>query len=157
MLKSSKLLFVSLGCFLVALLVSGAAFSQEVIGGVAIPANISWEDLIKLFGAVIAHASILLTVLGMIGAVSFLVALLRFKPINDWLEKKGYKQFKAVLAAVLGGILTGLGSISAGTPLMPSIIAGVIFGLSSVGSYENKIAILPPKEKEEILPGVPIK
>ena len=76
---------------------------------------------------------------GIIAAIGLLVLLLRFKPINEWLENSDLKKYKPVISMALGA-LTGFFTAWAESGLWPdAVIAlamGMGAGLAAVGGHQ---------------------
>ncbi len=73
---------------------------------------------------------------GLIALINMLINLLRFRPINEFLEEKDLKWIKPLAACVLGGALGGLTTYQTGVPWLNSVAAGVLTALGSVGFHE---------------------
>jgi hypothetical protein len=100
--------------------------------------EVTWEGLFAQLGKVITDFRTVGILAGFIALVSLLVMVLRFKPLDAWLEKKGWKKWKAVIAAFLGGVLTMLSAVAGGEGWVAAAIAGLagaLTALSSVGLH----------------------
>jgi len=81
---------------------------------------------------------------GVAAIVGLLIMLLRIKPLNDWLEKKGWKKYKAIAAGVLGAIgsfflVWGESGVLWPTAVI-ALIMGLISGWASVGLHQSLTA-----------------
>jgi len=98
--------------------------------------EVSLEQLFEMIGMVISDWRTIGFLAGLIALVSLLLFALRFRPLNSLLENKGLKWTKVYIAALLGAILTFLTTYQTGADWMQSAIAGLIFGLASVGGHQ---------------------
>lgn len=73
---------------------------------------------------------------GLLALISLFMNLLRFGPVDDFFRSKQLIWLKPVLAAALGAATAGLGAGMSGAGVGPSLMAGVMAGLGSVGLYE---------------------
>jgi uncharacterized membrane protein YjjP (DUF1212 family) len=76
---------------------------------------------------------------GLVAAIGFLVLLLRFKWIDDFLAKKNLKKFKPYLAAGLGALSAFFTSLATGGGWSKALMAGVLgilAGFASTGAHQ---------------------
>lgn len=84
---------------------------------------------------------------GVIAIVGLLIMLLRFKPINNFLEGKGWKWIKPYLAVGLGAVGGFFTSLAGGAVWYQAIIAGIIAGAAVPGFHQ--ILTKANKQKEQ--------
>lgn len=68
--------------------------------------------------------------------VNLLLALIKIKPLCDWLNHEKMKPYKPIIALVLGLLLGFLTQQAAGQGILESIYAGIMMGMSSIGLHE---------------------
>jgi hypothetical protein len=93
-------------------------------------------DIFRDIGKIINDWRKIGWIAGLIALINLLINLLRFKPINEFLEEKDLKWLKPLAACVLGGALGGLTTYQTGVPWLNSVAAGVLTALGSVGFHE---------------------
>lgn len=91
-----------------------------------------------------------------ISAIGFLILLLRYKPVDKFLEEKKLKYLKPYFAVGLGTVSGFLTALSSGSPWYQSVLAGLIAGLAVPGAHQvltggNKMS----KEKQGGCGGCP--
>lgn len=72
---------------------------------------------------------------GMAGVITFLLLLLRFKPLDKLLENNGIKWIKPYVALGLGILLGFFSTYASGKSLVFSILMGLVAGVSSPGLH----------------------
>lgn len=102
----------------------------------AVEPDVPINELLSKIGQVISDWRTLGLLAGLIALISLGIMVLRVKKLNEYLESKNIKWLKTYIAAGLGGLLTALTTYQTGAGLSQSIIAGVIFGLASVGGHQ---------------------
>lgn len=102
----------------------------------AVEPDVPINELLSKIGQVISDWRTLGLLAGLIVLISLGIMVLRVKKLNEYLESKNIKWLKTYIAAGLGGLLTALTTYQTGAGLSQSIIAGVIFGLASVGGHQ---------------------
>jgi hypothetical protein len=93
-------------------------------------------DIFRDIGKIINDWRNIGWIAGLIALINMLINLLRFKPINEFLEERDLKWLKPLAACVLGGSLGGLTTYQTGAPWLNSVAAGVLTALGSVGFHE---------------------
>jgi|GEM_PF-4282958 len=99
------------------------------------------EEIVKAFEVVIdtfAKAETLGVLAVLIAVINLLILVLRYKKLDTWLEKKGWKKYKRIAAVVLGGALVGLTAAAGGAVWWKALIAGgvgIATGLASIGLH----------------------
>jgi hypothetical protein len=105
----------------------------EVVGG---ESETTPFDIFRDIGKIINDWRKIGWIAGLIALINMLINLLRFKPINEFLEDRDLKWCKPLAACVLGGALGGLTTYQTGAPWLNSVAAGVLTALGSVGFHE---------------------
>jgi len=105
--------------------------------------ELDMDNLLKLTGKVWSDWRTYGWMAGVIALLNLLIFVLRIKPLNAWLEKKGLKKYKPYVAMALGAGLMALASIKTGVPIAQAIIAGLMFGWTSSGLHQS---IFPTKK-----------
>ena len=116
----------------------------EIVGDGVIEEDSTIMELFAALTKVIDDWRNLGLLAGLIAAINFLIALLRFRMINDFFTKWDIKWLKPLLATVLGGALGGLSVAATGASAINSVLAGCLAGLGSVGFHEliNSLKIM---------------
>jgi hypothetical protein len=112
--------------------------SSEGDGSQGEEKEVTWGRLIGELGKVISDFRTVGILAGFIALINLLLLILRFKPIDAWLEKKNLKKWKPLVGGILGGVLVTLVSLGKGVPLVDSLIAGaagVLTALASTGVH----------------------
>lgn len=117
-----------------------------------IPEDPTLEQLLEMILRIVTDFRTLGVMGGFLALVTFLIALLRYRRIDRWLEEQGWKRYKIWVAAGLGGIMMFLTALASGTPLLKAIVAGIIgivTGLTAVGGHQfyTKGNTKSPKKK----------
>jgi len=119
-------------------------------GSSAEEGEVTLDELFKSLEKVVTDFRGVGLLAGFISLIGLLMLVLRFKPLNAWLEKKGWKKYKPWVAAGLGGILACLTALAAGTEWWKAVIAGVfaaVTALASVGLHNLLTAGNADKKK----------
>lgn len=116
---------------------AGTALAQEDPG--VIPDDPTIEQLLDMLLKVVTDFRTCGVLCGFIALIGLLVAGLRYKPLDEWLEAKGLKRVKIYVAAGLGAVMMFLTAIASGTGVGEAIVAGLIglgSGLAAVGGHQ---------------------
>lgn len=103
-----------------------------------IPTDPTFDELLKMLFLVISDFRTFGLLAGFVTLVSLLIMLLRFKPLNNWIEKKGWKKYKVYVAAGLGAVLMFLSGLASGLSIGAAILAGLsglVTGLAATGLH----------------------
>ena len=73
---------------------------------------------------------------GVIALINLLLSLMRFTPIETWLDELDYKWIKPLIATLLGCAFGGFSTYQTGAGVLNSIVVGALAGLGSVGFHE---------------------
>lgn len=101
------------------------------VGGIAIAQDVSAGEITEALSAAIHNWQSFGWIAGIAGIVGFLLLLLRYKRIDEFLTKKELKWIKPYLALVLGMIAGFFSTYATGEGWVESIMAGVLAGLVS--------------------------
>lgn len=79
---------------------------------------------------------------GLAAAITLLLMVLKYKPVDKLFERWGVKWIKPIIAAVLGGASAGIASYLADGDVINAVVAGMLLvGPAAVGYFEtaNKV------------------
>lgn len=119
-----------------------------------IPVDPTLEQLLAMLLKVVTDFRTVGIIGGFIALIGFLIALLRYKRIDEWLGQQGWKKYKIWIAAGLGGISMFLIALGSGTVWWQALIAaivGAITGLASTAGHRflTKGNTKSPKKKKK--------
>lgn len=77
------------------------------------------------------------TLAGVVVLLQVLMKMLKMKPVNEFFTKYKIKWIKPYIAITLGAVSGGIGAYTLETEIVNGIIAGIGFGLSSIGWNET--------------------
>ena len=115
-------------------LLSAFAFAQATAP--AADPEVTFDQLTTQLGKVFSDWRTIGLIACLVALVNLLVLVFRFKPLNDFLDTHGWKPYKVYIAAVLGAVLTVLTTFQTGAGLLPSLVLGIGFGFTAVGSHQ---------------------
>lgn len=122
---------------------SSAALSQPA-GGIKPDEPPTSEEVSEQVGKIQTEWERLGWMGGVAAIVGLLIMLLRIKPLNDWLEKKDWKKYKAIAAGALGAIGSFFLAWGESGILWPvaviALIMGLISGWATVGLHQSLTA-----------------
>jgi len=94
-------------------------------------------DLLEQGGKTVADWKAVGWIAALTALITFLMNLLRFGPLDEWMTLKKIRWTKPYISAGLGALLGGFSAYQAGAGLWPSITAGIIAGFSAIGFHET--------------------
>lgn len=103
--------------------------------------DVTLDELLDMLLRVVTDFRTTGLLAGFITIMALLIYALRYPRLNDWLEKKGWKQYKVYVAAGLGGISICLTTLAAGEIWWKAGLAGlagIIAGLAATGLHQAR-------------------
>lgn len=125
-----KILFAGL---LATLLLSGFVLAQEAVA----EPEISLDQLLEMTGKVISDWRVLGWMAGIIALIALLVMALRFKPLNELLDRKDLKWIKTYVSAGLGALSGFFTAFQTGAGWVQSILLGLTAGWAVIGAHQT--------------------
>ncbi len=111
-LKKSIVFLTAVGAAVALVLFASSALAQDV----APATDMSWDEFGAQMGKVVSDWRTIGCIAGLVALINLLVLFMRFRPLNEWLERKGWKWIKVYAAAGLGALLTFITSYQTGSP-----------------------------------------
>jgi len=99
--------------------------------------GVTLEQLLDMVGKVVSDWRVIGWMAGVIALIALLVAALRFKPLNNLLEKHDLKWIKVYISAGLGALSGFFSAFRTGAGWVQSILIGLMAGWAVIGAHQT--------------------